>query len=85
MFGFVSKDPSKKYFKDEYLGKNEFNKKGLVGMATNGPDMNASQFFITLADKELKDLHKRHTLFGRVAEGLDVIDKINKAYCDPKN
>jgi peptidyl-prolyl cis-trans isomerase-like 4 len=54
-------------------------------MASKGPDMNASQFFITLDDKEIKDLNKQHTMFGVVAEGLEVLEKINKAYCDPKS
>lgn len=53
-------------------------------MSNKGPNMNASAFFITLSDKEIQNMHKRHTIFGYVAEGLDVLDKINAAYCDGK-
>lgn len=53
-------------------------------MANKGPDMNSSGFFITLADLSHTDnnLNKRHTIFGEVAEGLDVLTKINNAYVD---
>lgn len=35
---------------------------------------------MTLTDKPIESLYKKHTIFGEVAEGLDVLDKINKAY-----
>ena len=56
-------------------------------MANKGPNMNGSAFFISLADlKDGQMLHKRHTIFGIVAEGLDTtLKKINNAYVDPKN
>ena len=56
--------------------------KGLVATANPGPDLNNSQFYITLSDKELLYLDNKHTIFGQVAEGLDVVDKLNKIYCD---
>jgi len=50
-------------------------------MANPQKGMNGSQFFITLA-KELERLDGKHTVFGQVAEGFDVLEKINAAYCD---
>ena len=44
--------------------------------------MNASAFIITLTDKEIEYLNNKHTIFGQVVEGLDVLDKINNAYTD---
>lgn len=42
------------------------------------------EFFITLGE-ELDYLDGVHTVFGEVGEGLDVLDKINEAYCDEKH
>lgn len=55
-------------------------------MANKGPNMNSSGFFVTLGelDHGNANLHKRHTIFGQIAEGLEVLDAINKAYCDAK-
>ena len=50
-------------------------------MANKGPGMNASAFFITTAT-EIPEMHKRHRVFAYVAEGKEVLEKINKAYCD---
>lgn len=47
--------------------------RGIVAMANSGPDTNGSQFFIMLADN---DLPKNYTIFGKVTEGMDVVDKI---------
>jgi peptidyl-prolyl cis-trans isomerase B (cyclophilin B) len=47
--------------------------RGIVAMANSGPDTNGSQFFIMLADN---DLPKNYTIFGRVTEGMDVVDEI---------
>jgi peptidyl-prolyl cis-trans isomerase-like 4 len=46
--------------------------------------LNGSAFFITLSDEPITYLNKKHTIFGEVAEGLEVLDKINKAYFDDK-
>ena len=51
-------------------------------MANKGPNLNASALFITLSDQPLEYLNKKHTIFGEVTEGLDVLEKINKAYLD---
>ena len=45
--------------------------------------VSGSQFFITLGD-ELDSLDGKYTIFGRVAEGFDTLEKINDAYCDDK-
>jgi peptidyl-prolyl cis-trans isomerase-like 4 len=58
------------------------NVKGLIATANPGPNLNNSQFYITLVDNELPYLDNKHTIFGKVIEGLDVIDEMNKAFCD---
>lgn len=48
-------------------------KKGVVAMANSGPNTNGSQFFIMHADYPLPNAY---TIFGKVVEGQDVVDKI---------
>lgn len=50
--------------------------RGTVAMANSGPDTNGSQFFIMHGDTELR---KDYVIFGRVSEGMDVVDKIATA------
>lgn len=47
--------------------------RGIVAMANSGPDTNGSQFFIMLADSSLPP---QYTIFGRVVEGMDIVDAI---------
>ena len=47
--------------------------------------MNTSTFYITLSSNNLISLNGRHTIFGEVTKGFDVLDKINDAYCDEDN
>ena len=61
-------------FPDEIVDTLEFNRKGLLAMANAGPATNGSQFFITL--KETPHLNGRHTIFGEIVEGQDVVDAI---------
>jgi peptidyl-prolyl cis-trans isomerase A (cyclophilin A) len=62
-------------FEDETKGSaHRFDKKGKLAMANAGPNTNGSQFFITLVPTEW--LTGKHTIFGEVAEGQEVADKI---------
>ncbi len=61
-------------FKDEFNDSLTHSKKGILSMANSGPTTNGSQFFIT--HKETPFLDGRHTVFGEVVEGLDVLDTI---------
>ena len=51
-------------FKDEFNGRLRFIHRGLLGMASNGPHTNGSQFFVTLSNCEWLD--KKHTIFGKI-------------------
>jgi len=56
-------------------------KRGVLGMArTNDPDSANSQFFITFDDAS--HLNGKYTVFGEVAEGMDLVDKIKKGADD---
>jgi cyclophilin family peptidyl-prolyl cis-trans isomerase len=47
----------------------------MVAMANSGPDMNGSQWYITLGD--VSQLDGGYTIFGRVIEGMDVVEEIS--------
>lgn len=63
-----------KPFEDEFSPDVAFSKKGILAMANSGPNTNGSQFFITTTLTPW--LHMRHTIFGEVVEGYDVVEKI---------
>lgn len=71
-----------KYFKNEFHLKLKHNKKGLVSTANLGSNLNNSLFFITLTDNHIIQFDNKHSIFGIVAEGIEVLDKLNKVICD---
>ncbi|HEY1041789.1 MAG TPA: peptidylprolyl isomerase [Candidatus Paceibacterota bacterium] len=85
----LSKDDSQKQlwgtggpgykFEDEFV-KELSNVKGTLSMANAGPGTNGSQFFVNTADNTFLD--GKHTVFGKVLEGMDVIEKISNTKTD---
>ncbi len=70
--------------KDEFThsGGNK-NNRGTISMANSGPNTGGSQFFINLVDNNFLD--DKHPAFGKVIEGMEVIDKIAKVETDEED
>jgi len=71
-----------------YTFEDEFNDhrvvKGALAMANAGPNTNGSQFFIVTAE-DCSWLDGKHTVFGRVVEGQDVVDRISQVDRDGRD
>ncbi|CAO3578267.1 unnamed protein product [Absidia cylindrospora] len=90
IFGEINGN-QQRYFPAEIRPHLKHQQRGTVSMAVSneqqqedpesGGAVSGSQFFITLADG-LDYLDGKYTVFGQVAEGWDVLDKLNEAYCD---
>lgn len=70
-------------FDDEIHPDLWFNRPYLLAMANAGPGTNGSQFFITVA--VTAHLNGKHTIFGEVIDGSEVVDAISKAPAGPRN
>jgi peptidylprolyl isomerase len=68
-------DPKIPKIKDEFNGE-QHNYRGTLAMANAGPNTGSSQFFINLVNNTFLD--GKHPVFGKVVEGMDVVDKIAK-------
>jgi peptidyl-prolyl cis-trans isomerase A (cyclophilin A) len=67
-------------FADEFGGGKRFDKACLLAMANAGPNTNGSQFFIT--ERPTPHLNNRHTIFGEVVKGCELVAKIARVPAD---
>jgi len=72
-----------KHFDDEINPNLKHDKRGIVSMANSGPNTNASQFFITYAKHS--HLNNNYTILGRVIEGLEALDVMEREPVDAKD
>ncbi|CAK0862057.1 unnamed protein product [Prorocentrum cordatum] len=71
------------YFEDEFVSTLKHERRGCLSMVNTGPNTNGSQFFITYARQP--HLNGVYTTFGRLIDGLDTLDKIEKEPVNAKN
>lgn len=72
-----------KNFEDECSPTVKFDRPGLLAMANRGPSTNGSQFFITTVATPW--LNGKHTIFGEVTKGMDVVTKIENCQKDSQD
>ncbi|WP_229375827.1 peptidylprolyl isomerase [Fibrella aquatilis] len=64
---------------DELTGDNQYHDRGVLSMANTGrPNSGGSQFFICHNRQGTAHLDRKHTVFGKVVDGLDVIDQVQQ-------
>ncbi len=62
----------------ELAGENQYHDKGVLSMAHAGRNTGGSQFFICHSRNNTAHLDRQHTCFGKVVDGLEIIDKIKQ-------
>ena len=67
-------------FKDEFVEELKHEGVGVLSMANAGPNTRGSQFFVTLA--ATPHLNNRHSVFGKVTEGIEVLQEIGSVETD---
>jgi len=62
----------------ELGGDNQYHDKGVLSMAHAGPNTGGSQFFLCHSRQGTQHLDKKHTCFGKVTEGLEIVEQIQQ-------